>query len=306
MRQAATLFIFGLLLLIVVFIFLSHSLAIVQRVAVVDSLTGSAEVVKNGEGPPVGLKVGQLVHAGDVIRTGADGSVELRWARWAGGMRIKVGPNTTFTVKRSVVNRSSKDAESRLRVDAGTIWVRIRKALTGKSKFEVETPTAVAAVRGTTFSVTVERDGTSQVTVWKGAVEVAGAKGGAVVVSGGSSFTAGQAVGGAPQPMSEAEQEQWQQQTSMIGPFLAVEAPGDGATLASPSVTVSGRTEPDSELTVNGTTTAVSKEGHFSAAIELAAGAQTVEVRATAPDGSETVVGRRVSVEAAAAEQPSP
>ena len=274
-----------------------------------DSLTGSAEVVKNGEGKSVALKVGQLVHAGDVIRTGADGSVELRWARWAGAMRIKVGPSTTFTVKRAVTNRSNGEEESRLRVDEGTIWVRLRKALTGKSKFEVETPTAVAAVRGTVFSVTVKGDGTSEVSVWKGVVEVAPAKGGAVTVSDGSSFAVSRAVGGAPQPMSEAEQEQWQQQASVIGPFLAVDEPADGAALTSQLVTVSGRTEPDCTVAVNGATVPVSKEGKFSATIQLAAGAQTVEVKATAPEGSETVVARGVSVaagaEPAAAEQPA-
>lgn len=296
MRKAATLYIFGFMLLIVVLIFMSHALAIVQRVAVVDSITGSAKLIRDGEGAPLSLKVGQLVHAGDVIRTGPDGSVELRWARWAGAMRIKIGPNTKFTVKRAVTNRSTGVEESRLRVDEGSIWVRLRRALAGKSKFEVETPTAVAAVRGTIFRVTVRSDGTSEVSVWKGTVSVEAGKGGAVTVSDGASVVVGQAVGGGPEPMSEAEQEEWLGQTSVIGPLLEVDSPADGMTLETTSCPVSGRTEPDCTLTANAAAATVSKDGKFSTTIELGAGEQVIEVKASAPDGSETVVARTVSV----------
>jgi len=296
MRKAATLYIFGFMLLVVVLIFMSHALAIVQRVAVVDSITGSAKLIRDGQGAPVPLELGKLVHAGDVIRTGPDGSVELRWARWAGAMRIKIGPDTKFTVKRAVTNRSTGVEESRLRVDEGSIWVRLRRALAGKSKFEVETPTAVAAVRGTIFRVTVRSDGTSEVSVWKGTVSVETEKGEAVTVSDGASVVVGQAVGGGPEPMSEAEQEQWQEHTSVIGPLLEVDSPADGMTLETTSCAVSGRTEPDCTLTANAAAATVSKDGKFSTTIELAAGEQVVEVKATAPDGSETVVARTVSV----------
>jgi hypothetical protein len=236
------------------------------------------------------------VHAGDVIRTGPDGSVELRWARWAGGMRIRIGPDTTFTVKRAVVNRSTGREESRLRVDEGSVWVRLRRALTGKSKFEVETPTAVAAVRGTIFRVTVHRDGTSEVSVWQGTVSVEAEKGGAVTVSDGASLVVGQAIGGGPQPMTEAEQEQWYEQTSVIGPFLEVDSPADGMALETTSCAVSGRTEPDCTVTAGGVAAAVSREGKFSITVELAEGEQLVEVKATAPDGSETAISRTVTV----------
>jgi len=296
MRKAATLYIFGFMLLVVVLIFMSHALAIVQRVAVVDSITGSAKLIRDGQGAPVPLELGKLVHAGDVIRTGPDGSVELRWARWAGGMRIKIGPNTKFTVKRAVTNRSTGVEESRLRVDEGSIWVRLRRALAGKSKFEVETPTAVAAVRGTIFRVTVRGDGTSEVSVWKGTVSVETEKGEAVTVSDGASVVVGQAVGGGPEPMSEAEQEQWQEHASVIGPFLQVDSPADGMTLETTSCAVSGRTEPDCTVTASGSAVAVSKDGKFSTTIELGAGEQVIEVKATAPDGSETGVARTVSV----------
>jgi hypothetical protein len=295
MRQAATLFIFGLLLLIIFFIFLSHSLAIVQRVAVVDTVRGKAEVLRDGTGAPAALEAGKLVHAGDVIHTGADGAVELRWARWAGGMRIKIGPNTKFTVKRAVRNRTKETEESVLRVDEGTVWVRLRKALSGKSKFEVETPTAVAAVRGTIFQVTVDEYGETRISVWEGTVAVAPANGSEVNVTEGTALTAGEAVGGPPQALDESEREAWLAQTSVIGPFLEVREPAEGLEVAG-DCTVSGRTEPDSSLTVNEEPVSVTKEGAFKATVEFPPGPQVLTVHAVAPDGSEATVIRQVTV----------
>jgi len=294
MRQAATLFIFGTLLMIVVLIFLSHSLAIIQRVAVVDTVDGGASLLRQEK--PLPLEVGKLVHAGDVIHTDADSSVELRWARWAGGTRIKLGPSTKFTVKRAVTNRSSGEEESRLRLDEGSIWVRLRRALAGKSKFEVETPTAVAAVRGTIFKVTVDPDGASHISVWKGSVAVEPTKGGAVSVSDGSSVTVGGAVGGPPQAMTEAEQEEWQTQTSVIGPFLQLDSPSAGQQLQTKSLTISGRTEPDCSVTINGTATLIAKDGAFTTTADMPPGVQLIEVTSTAPDGAETTIARTVSV----------
>lgn len=299
MRQAATLFIFGFLLLIVFFIFLSHSIAIVQRVAIVDTVSGQAQVLPDGAGPPKPLEAGKLVHAGDVIRTGPDGTVELRWARWAGGIRIKLGPNSKFTVKRAVRNRTKKTEEAVLRLDEGSVWVRLRKALSSKSKFEVETPTAVAAVRGTIFQVTVEAGGATRVSVWEGTVSVKPEQGGEVSVTTGTALSAGGAVGGQPMALTEAEREEWQAQTSVIGPYLEVSEPADGAEVQAACV-VSGRTELDTTLTINGESTKVATNGGFEATVNLAPGPNLIEVRAVAPDRSGTTVVRQVTVAAAA------
>jgi hypothetical protein len=49
----------------------------------------------------------------------------------------------------------------------------------------------------------------------------------------------------------------------------------------------------------SGSTADVSKEGKFSTTIELAAGEQVIEDKASAPDGSETVVARALTVSTA-------
>jgi len=310
MRQAATLFIFGFALLLVFLVFFTKSFAIVQRVAVVDLVTGSGRVQVHGRGELVPLQVGRLVRAGDVVRTGPDSSVELRWVRWAGGARIKLGPNTTFTVKRAVRNRSTGKEESRLRVDEGTLWIRLRKALRGKSKFEVETPTAVAAVRGTVFRVAVAPDGTSRISVWEGAVSVTAEGREEITISGGHSAAVGSQVeAAAPRALSPAEEDEWLTHASILGPFLAVDSPEDGATLAEGAVVVSGRAEPDCRVFVEGQPVPLSRDGAFSLSVALDEGANVLHVTAEADDGRQTTSTRDLVVmpaPQAAPAQPQP
>jgi hypothetical protein len=295
MRQAATALIFGLALLIIFALYLSHSLVIVQRLAVVDRVQGRAEVLVHGRGDPSPLEEGKLVRAGDLLQTGPASSVELRWVRWAGGMRIKIGPNTLFKITRSIVNRSTHDTQSRLRVDMGRIWVRLRERLTGKSKFEVETPTVVAAVRGTVFSVAVGEDGASHVEVLEGEVAVAGRDGAATTLTAGSRTVIAPGQEGLDTyPLTPEDVAQWHEQTSMLGPFLALESPEDGVLVEEVSCTVSGRSEAGVQVLVNGGAVDTSSEGRFSVAVPLEAGVNTLVVTARDAAGRETTVVRTV------------
>jgi len=296
MRQAATLFIFGFVLLLIFLIYLTKSLAVVQRIAVIDSVVGSA-VLLHGENPPIPLEVGRLVRTGDIVRVGPDSSVELRWARWAGGMRIKLGPDTNFTVARATVNRSTGEEESRLHVEKGTVWIRLRRAITGKSKFEVEMPTAVAAVRGTVFQVSVDESGISYVSVWDGAVAVKTKSGAEFTVSGGASTQIDPGVEPRePRLLSPTETAEWEQQTSIIGPFLAVETPTDGETFSTPECIVSGRAEPESEVLIDGAPVPLSDKGRFSKMLDLDEGERVIYITARAPDQTETIIQRRIAV----------
>jgi hypothetical protein len=278
-------------------------MSIVHRVAVVDAITGSAQVQVHGQGDPVDLKVGELVRAGDIVLTGPASSVELRWTRWAGGMRIKLDQKTTFRVTRAVVRRPSGEEESRLRVDQGGIWVRLRKALTGRSKFEVETPTAVAAVRGTIFRVMVAPDGSVEVSVWEGVVSVRREGRQEVSVKSGSvASVPREGRAGAPRLLSDSEAYEWQAQSSIVGPFLVVHSPPDGMLCKSASCEVSGRAEPGCEVLVGDTPVALSKKGEFSLPIALYEERTAITVTARAKDGAETVIRREVFVPVAAPE----
>jgi hypothetical protein len=294
MTAMALIFLFGLVAIFAAY--LSHSLVILQRYAVVDAVQGTADLLVHGRGKPVPLQVGRLVRAGDVVRTGRNSSVELRWVRWVGGMRIKIGPETRFTVKKATVNRSTKEEESRLRVDLGRIWVRLRQALRGRSKFEVETPTVVAAVRGTVFSVLVDAAGASRVQVYEGQVSIKGASGAAATLSAASETTvSAEQRALETRPLTPAQLEQWQDETSIVGPFLEVSRPTDGERLAGDSVPVAGRTEPGVVVLADGHKLEVSESGEFSSQVALKPGAAALTITARDAAGRQSTVRRALS-----------
>ncbi len=303
MRRSATVLIFGFALLMIFLAYMMHTMTIVQRLAVVDVVDGQAEVLVHGEGDAIPLEEGKLVRAGDLIRTGPGSYVELRWMRWAGGMRIRVEPNTRFWVTRSILNKSTDEEESRLRIDLGKVWLRLREALTGKSKFEVETPTVVAAVRGTVFSVAVADDGTSHVEVLEGEVEIAGRDGAATRLTSGSctEIAPGQQAL-ETQPLSAGQLAAWEQQASMVGPFLRVDLPVDGVLIEKGSCAVAGRAEPGAQVFVNGGKVELSKDGEFSAEVPLEAGLNIIVVTARDPDNREATILRTVPRAAAIGE----
>lgn len=295
MRRAATALIFGFALLMIFWVYMTHSIVIVHRLAVVDVMEGRAEVLVHGEGDPVPLAPGKLVRVGDVVRTGPASSVELRWVRWAGGMRIKIGPSTSFKVIRAIRNTSTKAEESRLHVDFGKIWVRLRKAITGRSKFEVETPTVVAAARGTVFSVAVARDGSTEIQVWEGEVAVTGRDGAATTLTKGSSTAIAPGQQAAEtDPLSPEDQDEWRRHSCMIGPFLALVSPLDGVMVEEASCIVSGRAEPGARVLVNGGSVEVADEGDFSLTLPLGEGVNTIVVTARDAAGRETTILRTV------------
>ena len=169
MRKAAALLIVVLAVMLVVGAVLLESLVVMQRVAVVSNADGNVMVRPRGQDAFIELGDTQRVFAGDEIRTGADGRLTLSWVDRS---RIRVGPDTTLRVLKCQVNKARRSEEYLFRLDVGKVWVRVIGALTGTSKFEIATPTATAAVRGTVFSVEVEPDGLTKVAVLDGEVEL--------------------------------------------------------------------------------------------------------------------------------------
>ena len=85
---------------------------------------------------------------------------------------ITVNEDATLEVKEAAMN---PDGTIRIRTNLirGKIWSLVEKLKSEKSRYEVETPTAVAGVRGTTFMVNVDPDGrSSRIGVVEGEVGV--------------------------------------------------------------------------------------------------------------------------------------
>jgi hypothetical protein len=89
---------------------------------------------------------GQDLKAGDVIRTNRDGALSIVFADHT---QIRIGRNTELVVK-----AISSGNPSELQVNWGNLWARAPR---GKSKLRVTTPSAVAAIRGTEWSLQVSK-----------------------------------------------------------------------------------------------------------------------------------------------------
>lgn len=157
----------------------------------------SAQVVRDGSRGP--LAEGDLVRAGDSIEVPDGGSVDLAFdAEWKNVVRLEAGSQTTV---RSVL-------PSRIQLRKAALYARLRQLPEGSS-FEVETPTAIASVRGTEYRTSVAEDGSTDVSNFSDSpVYVTGPQGGEPRVLGARQIT--QVVRGVsgparPRPMTDLE-----------------------------------------------------------------------------------------------------
>lgn len=143
----------------------------------------SGEVVwSQAGGPWRPLREGQLLNSGDKIRTGAHGAVSIMFA---GGTVARLDAGTTVEIRAVSARGWTKGAvrspdgaqanrtlAARLYQSAGRIWVHVVRRVNSVLSFEVETPAAVAGVRGTIFTVAVASQIRTTVSVWEGVVDV--------------------------------------------------------------------------------------------------------------------------------------
>ena len=121
---------------------------------------GTAYVKKAQSARWAALRGKGRVEPGDSLRTGAN---SLARVRTKGGHTVYVQPKTTI----ESVSENGKDTQFKVLV--GRIRAFVQK-LRPANKFEVRTPVAVAAVRGTTFDMDVSEDTSSRLSVLEGAV----------------------------------------------------------------------------------------------------------------------------------------
>jgi len=102
------------------------------------------------KGQPLALN--SRVAAGDDVRTGKDGYATLKLAD---GSTITLLPSASAGVERAQATPGGT-TDTQMRLDAGRVETSVRKPKQGASRFEVRTPMAIAAVRGTKFRVTTD------------------------------------------------------------------------------------------------------------------------------------------------------
>lgn len=129
-----------LLFLLASFSILSISAAVASTENLtVSNLTGEAQIIRGSQSLPA--QVGTSLQTGDILNTSPDGTLDLALNDVAGA---RVLPSSEFSIE------SGSSANMKLKIKEGNAILNLKKLPEG-STFQVETPTAVAAVRGTQF-----------------------------------------------------------------------------------------------------------------------------------------------------------
>lgn len=117
---------------------------------------------------------GQPLPEGSRIDVGSDGYLRLQMID---GSITRVPANSSLVLSRVRSQDVTHTTETRIDLKAGRIDADVRPRETKANRFEIETPLAVASVRGTTFGVEVQADGRVTGEVTKGVVALRGTGG---------------------------------------------------------------------------------------------------------------------------------
>lgn len=192
MRLGSLALLIGLVALVLLIFGSIETLRIAPLVAKVTEVKGDVRAVlspKAGRKQPVErpLKVGSLVLAGTLIRTGKDSFVVLHWVD---EVEMRIGPETQLKVTRSSYDKATKALDALFRLNLGTVFVNLKRKLPSRSRLELETPAITAAVRGTAYKATVSPDGLTTLEVKKGTVSVRTKDGREIQLATGQTITA--------------------------------------------------------------------------------------------------------------------
>lgn len=135
---------------------------------IITFVSGDVKIIRKddqGNVQEIPAKLGMFVYEDDSIKT-EKGKVDLQTKS---GSAIRIKEMTYLNIK-SLSNENG--GETNLQMENGNMIANIKKA-TSKEDFKVSTPTAIAGVRGTTFTVEVDPfEKTSSVKVLEGKVSV--------------------------------------------------------------------------------------------------------------------------------------
>ncbi|GGC56203.1 FecR domain-containing protein [Marinobacter halophilus] len=134
--------------------------------ATASSVSGNVLHVSGNSGQKSPLTENSIIRVGDeVISAAGTATIVL-----ADGSELRMSPNSRLIFNQLTQYGKAGMADTRLRLQRGEVHTRIKPVMEDGSRFEIETPSAVAAVRGTVFSMQTSANGSS-VQVTEGVVD---------------------------------------------------------------------------------------------------------------------------------------
>jgi Leucine-rich repeat (LRR) protein len=142
-----------------------------STVTILTATEGNVSLMKAGTVGWVEAQVGMSLETGDSIKTADNSSAEITFFD---GSTIELQSGTEMEIASLDISTDTGSTSVTLQQTIGTTVSRVTKLVDPASRYEVETPTGVVAVRGTVVQVYVTEDGTTWVAVLEGEARVTG------------------------------------------------------------------------------------------------------------------------------------
>jgi hypothetical protein len=126
-------------------------------------------LTRHGGAEFTAAREGDVLVAGDTIRTGPGGAAEITYFE---GSSVRLEAETEIVIETLRTEADGGTAIGMMQM-LGRTWHVVTKLITGSSRYEVRTPSSTASVRGTIFAVDVHVDAdgpTATVTTSEGVV----------------------------------------------------------------------------------------------------------------------------------------
>lgn len=272
-RQTAT-------LLIAVFLLLSLSAQNQNNNARVKFLIGKVQVLGAKKTTWKKARMNQAIYSGDRIKTNLNSRLELEMPDES---VIKIHENTIFDVKSiKTAARDNKD-EMKFTLFAGNIWAKFKKLVNTRQTRQIESPSAVVAIRGTTIEMSVDQNKRTVVRVLEGKVSVRSKDvAGEVLVGANQESTIEK--GKAPTPPRPSSKTEGTGEDAAEGALKLEIKPGklqftDAAVLIS-GIPVSGRINAGAKVFANGIPINVNANGLFKGRVQAQEGINEIHFTA--------------------------
>ena len=132
-------------------------------VAKVSVVEGVGQLMRTTDKDWKPAKPGMILKVGDQVNTQAESFMEIRYTT---GAVLRMDENTKITIA------SATETAASTKTGVGQVWVNMKKMAGSGNQFEVVSPTATAAIRGTVFQMSTAKDSASDVSVFDGKVAV--------------------------------------------------------------------------------------------------------------------------------------
>jgi len=128
----------------------------IERRATIVEFSGKVEV-ENVMTACIPAHVGMVLSQGDILRTKDNSSAKISLDDKEDAAIVDVKENSQLAISELVRDKEDQEVTNTLLdLAIGEILVKAKKLRSGKSKFEVRTPTSFIGIRGTEFSVSVK------------------------------------------------------------------------------------------------------------------------------------------------------